>query len=299
MARGMDQSSPASPPSTVLEIAAAGAKVAVTRWGRGPAVVCLHAIGHGARDFSKLAERLGHRFAFIAIDWPGHGASPSSDLPATAAQFAGILDAVLDGLRLRRPVIIGSSIGGAAAILYAAQQPDRVSALVLCNPGGLQPVGLIARLVCRRMAAFFATGERREAAYSQRFRRYYEREVLSSPAAAWRREEIIANSGRTAGLLKQAWEGFASPDSDLRALAPRLSVPVLFAWAKRDRYIAWSRSKRAALSVPRHIVRFFDGSHCAFLEEPGRFDQEFLRFMDSVTTVPGARESGKTRGDTL
>jgi 4,5:9,10-diseco-3-hydroxy-5,9,17-trioxoandrosta-1(10),2-diene-4-oate hydrolase len=283
----MDQSSPVLPASTVLDIAAAGVKVAVTRSGCGPAVVCLHAIGHGARDFSKLAERLGHRFEFFAIDWPGHGASPSSDSPVTATRFAEILTAVLDELRLGRAVIIGSSIGGAAAILYAAQQPDRISALVLCNPGGLQPVGLIARLVCRRMAAFFAQGERRKASYIQRFRRYYEHEVLSSPAAAWRREEIIADADRTARLLRQAWEGFASSEADLRALAPRLEVPVMFAWAKRDRYIAWSRSKRASVSVPRHIIRFFDGSHCAFLEDPRRFDQEFLNFIDHVGEAAG------------
>jgi 4,5:9,10-diseco-3-hydroxy-5,9,17-trioxoandrosta-1(10),2-diene-4-oate hydrolase len=295
----MNQRSPAPPSSAVLEAGAAGAKVAVTRWGRGPAVLCLHAIGHGARDFSKLAERLDHRFEFVAIDWPGHGASPSSDSPVTATRFAEILAAVLDELCLRRVVIIGSSIGGAAAILYAAQQPDRVSALVLCNPGGLQPVGPIARLVCRRMAAFFARGERREPGYLQRFRRYYEREVLSSPSAAWRREEIIANADRTAGLLRQAWEGFASTEADLRALAPGLGCPVLFAWAKRDRYIAWSRSKRAAISVPRHIIRFFDGSHCAFLEEPDRFDQEFLTFIDGVTEAAGAAEFSKAKEEAL
>jgi 4,5:9,10-diseco-3-hydroxy-5,9,17-trioxoandrosta-1(10),2-diene-4-oate hydrolase len=245
----------------------------------------------------KLAERLGHSFEFVAIDWPGHGASPGGDSPVTAARFAEILRAVLDELRLLRAVIIGSSIGGAAAILYTAQQPDRVSALVLCNPGGLQPVGVIARLVCRRMAAFFASGERHEVAYPQRFRRYYECEVLSSPAAAWRREEIIADADGTAGLLRQAWEGFASSESDLRPLAPRLSAPVMFAWAKRDRYIAWSRSKRAAVSVPQHIVRFFDGSHCAFLEDPDRFDQEFLKFMDGVTEAAGAMEAGKWSGE--
>jgi hypothetical protein len=35
---------------------AAGARVAAHRDGRGPAVICLHATGHGARDFARLSE---------------------------------------------------------------------------------------------------------------------------------------------------------------------------------------------------------------------------------------------------
>ena len=46
----------------------AGTRLAVTRRGQGPALVCLHAIGHGARDFDELAARLGDRLSIIAHD---------------------------------------------------------------------------------------------------------------------------------------------------------------------------------------------------------------------------------------
>lgn len=258
----------------------AGAGIAVMRRGAGTTVVCLHAVGHSSRDFLRLSERLGHRFAFVSIDWPLQGDSPRDRVPASARRYAELLAAVADQMDLRRFVVLGNSIGGAAAITYAAARPDRVRALVLCNPGGLQPVGLVGRIVCRRMAAFFAKGERAD--FPRIFRRYYERDVLPSAAAAWRREDIIASARAVAPILREAWESFADPRADIRHLAPQLRCPVLFAWATADRYVAWSRSRRAALSVPDHVVTLFDGGHAPFLEQPERFDEVLAAFIDAL-----------------
>ena len=43
--------------------------------GSGPVVLCLHAIGHGARDFEDLSRRLGPQYRVIALDFPNHGNS--------------------------------------------------------------------------------------------------------------------------------------------------------------------------------------------------------------------------------
>lgn len=260
-----------------------GGWVAVTRGGTGPVVVCLHVVGHSAGDFVHLADRLKHRFAFVCVDWPGHGDSPHEAVPASAQRYAEVLAATVDALELSNVIILGNSIGGAAAIAYAAAHPERVRALILCNPGGLQPVGFVARLVCRRMAAFFARGERDPLKFARQFRSYYEREVLPSSAATWRREQIIAAARQTAPTLRQAWEGFATPESDLRHLAPKIQCPVLLAWARNDRYVAWRRSKRAARSFPVHSVRLFGGGHAAFLEEPELFAEAFTQFLDRLT----------------
>src|SRR6188508_1437495 len=70
---------------------AAGARIAVARRGSGPPVVCLHATGHGARDFEPLAERIGYRFEVFAVDWPGQGKSPREQHPASARRYAAIV----------------------------------------------------------------------------------------------------------------------------------------------------------------------------------------------------------------
>lgn len=255
-----------------------GAKIAVMRAGQGPAIVCLHAIAHGARDYLKLAERLGGRFTFYAIDFPGHGQSPFDGIAPAPRHYAALLERVVDALGLKRFGLIGCSIGGATAIRYAAAHPDRVAAMALCNSGGMQKIGLLARIVCGHYARFFAKGARGDNAYPAKFRRYYER-VLQLPPAAWRRDEIVADARKTAGLLQQAWQNFAKPDADIRTLLPTLKCPVLFAWAKGDAANAWSRCKAAALTVPDHTIQMFDGGHAAFLETPEAFDAALLKFV--------------------
>ena len=272
-------------PGDTWMLNAGGTSLAATRTGFGAPIVCLHAIGHGAGDFARLPVQLGGQYQVIAIDWPGHGASLPDAMPPTAGRYAELLDGVMDALEaslgISSAYLLGNSIGGTAAIRFAAERPDRVRGLVLCNPGGLQPVKFLARFVCRWMAAFFARGIRGDARFASQFRRYYERDVLSAPEAAWRREEIIATAEQIAPLLTLAWEGFARKDSDLRHLGPKITCPVLFAWAKGDRYIAWSRSKRAARAFPNHQVRLFDGGHAAFLEDPAAFAATLKEFIEA------------------
>jgi hypothetical protein len=54
--------------------------------GSGPVVICLHAIGHGARDFEDLSRRLSPQYRVIALDFPNQGNSgPDSHPPALPA----------------------------------------------------------------------------------------------------------------------------------------------------------------------------------------------------------------------
>lgn len=134
-----------------------GVRLAVAREGGGPAVVCLHAIGHGARDFEDFACAMRERFEVIRLDWPGQGRSQPDSRPPAAARYAELLAGVLDRMNIASPIVIGNSIGGAAAIRFASIRPVR--ALVLCNPGGLIPVGRLATRACNLFAAFFAQGD--------------------------------------------------------------------------------------------------------------------------------------------
>lgn len=260
-------------------IQVAGTQIACHRRGTGPVIICLHAIGHSARDFLKLAHAIGDQFEVIALDWPGHGESPPAPIAPDAHHYADILGAVTSALDLQSYTLLGNSIGGAAAIIHAAAHRQQVQSLVLCNPGGLQPVNLIARLYCRHMARFFSVGERGDTRFARKFRRYYENTVLPGSDAAWRREEIIASGYEVAPILRAAWQGFAMPQADIRALVAELAMPVLYAWARDDQAVSWSRSKRAALSAPNGEVSFFDGGHVAFLESPDNFQARLTDFL--------------------
>jgi pimeloyl-ACP methyl ester carboxylesterase len=270
-------------PMPVEMIEVEGSRLAISRRGKGTPVICLHATGHGGGDFNLFAERVGSHFEVITIDWPGQGRSLQDEFAASAAHYASLLEAAIPRLTPEQPILLGNSIGGAAALLYAARHPERVRALVLCNPGGLAPLDPVARTFIRGMIAFFSAGARGAGWFPAAFAAYY-RMVLRRKPASEQRARIVASCREIAPVLAQAWRSFGRPEADLRALVPALAVPVFYAWAKDDQVVAWSRSKAAALRAPNHHVEMFRGGHAPFLEEPDAFARSFIAYARYIAS---------------
>ena len=262
-------------------VLAAGTTIAVSRRGAGVPVLCLHAVAHGGRDFEAFTERVaGEGFEVVCADWPGQGRSPpdATAAPASAARYAEILTDMIAQLFPTgpRPILIGNSIGGAAAIIAAERRPDLVHALVLSNPGGLTPVDGLVRSFCRAQSRIFAAGAGGAFWYRAFFGLYYRLVLPRSPAKA-QRGRIIAACKETATVLSQAWASFAEPDADIREQLFRLRQPVLFAWARDDQIVSFGRS-RAAVLKSKAAVAMFRGGHSPFMEDPDRFAKRFIAF---------------------
>jgi pimeloyl-ACP methyl ester carboxylesterase len=258
-----------------------GVSLSVKRMGRGALVVCLCATGHDAGDFEPLAERLGDRFEFICIEWPGHGESGDDSISASAERYAELVEGVLWQESVRTPIVIGNSIGGATALLYASRQP--VSALVLCNSAGLLEVDKKTAKACALFAKLFAAGTRGPWWYQPLFAFYY-RLVLPSPSAASQRQRIVARARQLAPSIAQAWQSFGRPEADLRQLAANLTIPIWVAWANRDWVIRLKACLPAIRRLKHGTIDTFDAGHVAFLEQPDAFAEKFVVFAGS--TIP-------------
>jgi pimeloyl-ACP methyl ester carboxylesterase len=263
------------------EVSVDGVRLAYDDDGQGAAIVCLHAIGHGAGDFARLRARLRDRYRVVALDWPGQGRSGVDAVPPSAARYAELLDGVLDGLGIDRAVLVGNSIGGAAALRYAASRPQRVRALVVENAGGLDRPDWLSRLAISGMVRFFGAGARRAGWYPAAFAAYY-RMVLPSRAAAAQRARIVASACEIAPLLHDAWRGFGEPSADLRGLVDAVRCPVLFAWAVRDRFIQLRRSLPSIQRFARARLERFKAGHAAHLETPDAFEAALERFLSEL-----------------
>jgi pimeloyl-ACP methyl ester carboxylesterase len=259
------------------EIIVDGVRLAVASAGSGPPIICLHAIGHGGRDFEAFAAGIRHGFQVVRIDWPGQGRSGADSEPPTPARYAQLLRGVVSTLGLDPPVIIGCSIGGAAAIHYAAKYPAR--AIVLANSGGLAELTAFNRKACLFISRIFAAGARRAWWFGALFALYY-RSILPSRAAWPQRRRIVRAGYETAQTMSQAFAKFAEPaEADQRQAAASLEIPVLVAWSMQDKINLFS-AVLPALKQMKHVrIAQFKGGHAAFLEQPQRFISEYLRFI--------------------
>ncbi len=99
--------------------------------GKGPTLVLLHNFGSSSEAWKFALPELAGRFHVVLIDLPGHG--HSTDWLAPKFDYTGGAHAifeVLDKLGVKDFELIGPSSGGALALRMAAEQPERISALV-------------------------------------------------------------------------------------------------------------------------------------------------------------------------
>ena len=115
-----------------------GLRLRYLEWGRPNAlpVVCVHGYTSSAEAFNALARRIQDRAHIVAMDVRGHGESAwSADGAYQYAHQAGDLAALVDQLGIERFMLIGTSMGGVIAMVYAGQYGDRLRGLVLNDIG--------------------------------------------------------------------------------------------------------------------------------------------------------------------
>ncbi|VVE64267.1 alpha/beta hydrolase [Pandoraea anapnoica] len=114
-------------------IATNGAKIYVRVGGHGPAVVLLHGFGETGDMWAPLAARLAKTHTVVVPDLRGMGLSdhPANgyDKKNEARDIAGVLDT----LKIGKVDVVAHDIGNMVAYAFAAEQPDRVTKLVLMD----------------------------------------------------------------------------------------------------------------------------------------------------------------------
>jgi len=110
------------------------------RRGRKDAVVYLHGLGCSKNDFFEAVSRAElQAYTLIAFDFPGCGNSPyPDDLHLEMDDLVEITQRVVSALPVDDFVIIGHSMGGLVALLYAEKYGDHMKGFINVE-GNLAP----------------------------------------------------------------------------------------------------------------------------------------------------------------
>ncbi len=110
-------------------------RLEVLDWGgSGRPVVLLAGGGNTAHIFDEFAPKLTSNCHVYGITRRGFGASSSSASERGDGLGDDVL-AVLDALKLKKPVLVGHSVAGAELSSAATSRPDRVAGLVYLEAG--------------------------------------------------------------------------------------------------------------------------------------------------------------------
>lgn len=126
-----------------------------------PVMVCLHGGAAHGHWFDFVAAGFAPDWHVIAPDQRGHGDSDWVDPPAYSYHdYAADLDRLAAKLDLRDFVLVGHSMGGMVAVVYAATYPGRMKKLVVVDTS--------LNLSQERIAAMRDVGNRGGSSYATR-----------------------------------------------------------------------------------------------------------------------------------
>lgn len=242
-----NDSAPLPPPPLADERSVAaeinGLRMHWRQWGRpdAPPVLLLHGLRGFSATWRGLAAALGREYRLIALDQRGRGESewdPGYNYYTDA--YLADLEGWVDRLGLDRFVLLGHSMGGTAAYVYADRHPQRLKALIIEDiaPGSSTTSAGAARVVAEMAELPEHFGSWSEA------RRYWrmQRPTLSVAAV----EQRVAESLREGADGRITWRYDAtgirrtrmSPDKDrivdLWPVVLRLALPTLVIRGERS-----------------------------------------------------------------
>jgi pimeloyl-ACP methyl ester carboxylesterase len=115
-----------------------GLRAHYVEWGEpdAPPIVLLHGLRSYARTWEPVAAALADRHRLIALDHRGRGDSawdPAGEY--VTETYVSDVEQLADALELRRFTLVGHSMGGTNAIVYAARHPERVRLLAIEDIG--------------------------------------------------------------------------------------------------------------------------------------------------------------------
>ena len=98
--------------------------------GNGESLVFIHGLSDNLLYWEFLAANLKGDYEVIRFDLRGHGESELGDDEITIGRYVEDLNDILEGLNVSNANLIGFSLGGAIALEYALEYPNKVDSLV-------------------------------------------------------------------------------------------------------------------------------------------------------------------------
>lgn len=269
-----------------------GVEYAVTEWGekQSPLIVYLHGFADCGATFQFVVDELARDWFVVAPDWRGFGETRVSASGFWFPDYLADLDHLLQVYSPESPVrLIGHSMGGNVAGLYAGVMPERVTAFINLEGFGLPDA---------------SPGDAPE-----RYREWLTRSrVLPAPTRRDDYDTLAAaiharNGGMTAAQARFVARCWAeeSPDGAVRLRfnpAHKLPNPVLYRRAEAEAcwrnvtaevlLVAGKRSDFGSpedLPFPRSRTAWIEGAgHMLHFEQPALLARTIEKFLGNPAT---------------
>lgn len=220
-------------------------------------------------------------FRVLRYDHYGRGFSDRPDVRYDRELYDGLLLELLRSLRIETPVhLVGLSMGGAIAVLFADRHPEMVSRVCLISPAGFPTrIPLLIKVAIAPVIgdyllavlgdAVIFSGTKRGFVKPEALTGYQEKFRVQMRYRGYKRSVLSTLRYMQMDKLSESYEHVG-----------KQGRPVLLIWGRRDRVLPFSHSERVKETIPH--VQFHaidDGGHQSNYENYEIVNPILIRFL--------------------
>ncbi|SJZ32879.1 Pimeloyl-ACP methyl ester carboxylesterase [Enhydrobacter aerosaccus] len=248
--------------SRLITLKPSGARIEVVEAGEGRDLLFLHGAGGHLLDDPLLAA-LSRRYHLVAPLLPGYGRSTGEDGLRDMLDITLHALDVMQKLDLRKPIMVGHSMGGMIAAEMAAIAHTEITKLCLIAPAGLwndddPVVDIFSKLPYELPALLFHDAE-------------LGRKLMTAGAGnmddpEFLKQFLVANARRL-GMAGKIL--FPIPDRGLAQRLYRITARTVLIWGKEDALIPVSYGDAFRKAIPdAKLVKIDKAGHAVGQEKP-------------------------------
>lgn len=243
-----------------------GASVRVMSYGDGAPMVLVHGLAGSTAWWVRNVNVLSRHRAVYLIDLPGFGSMHRYAEQFSVAGSAEWLAGVLSALNLSRPALVGHSMGGLIAAMFAARYPDRVEKLILAAPA----IALLHKSVLRYLVPLM-----RQVAYVQ-------------PGFL---PTLVRDAAR-AGLLTLLRASRELLTIDIKQELANIATPSLLIFGEHDRLVPVSLATKLQSEIPGSCLSVLPrAGHIVMYDQPDLFNKAVIGFLSDLAATNSATNS--------
>jgi pimeloyl-ACP methyl ester carboxylesterase len=277
-----EQSTEKKREAPTLVTAPDGPTVVVHEWGnaQGPEILLIHGVAQSHLCFERqFGGELAREHRLVAYDVRGHGGSDKplgAEFYSDGKRWADEVQAVIDAKRLRKPVLVGWSLGGRIIGQYLVHHGD-------CRLSGVNLVA--ARAVPdRRFSGPASLGlpkvEPRDLAGHIAMASAFLRACYHVPLSEEDFATALAYNMLAPIEVRKAIRAWPADLAATVAALRAVRVPTLVTHGRRDLVVLPAVAELVAATVPGATASWYDDcGHAPFWEDAARFNRELAALV--------------------
>ncbi len=253
------------------------ARIAYKIYGEGdPLVMCIGYASNMDLWSTEAIEILKQKYKVIVFDYRGMGYSTNSDTTFTINGLAEDVNALLISMKMDKVNMLGWSMGGYVAQMFAIYHPEKVIKLILyaTNCGDTVTVNPSPEII-GILSNPNSTPE-------EMLGTLFPDEWLATHSEPWKflPDAVEPYNGMAIGLQYQAVQSWLSPGGGSAGQLHKLKMPVLLICGDKDKVVPCINSAILADSISSaSLIRVDNSGHGLMYQLPENFANYVLSFL--------------------